>query len=97
MKNLVLGDSRTVSRKAAELAGALLLERRLPKGAILEAYLDHVYLGHGAFGAPPPPQAAAAPGAAGASGSSGAAVGLPRLRACVREFCRLAGCGMRWP
>ena len=51
LKVRVLSDSRTLSRKTVEAAAALALERRLPKEAILEAYLSSAYFGHGAFGA----------------------------------------------
>ncbi len=45
VKNLALGPERTWSRKVREGALALALERRYPKGKILEAYLNTVYLG----------------------------------------------------
>jgi penicillin-binding protein 1B len=45
VKNLALGPERTWSRKIREGALALALERRYPKGKILEAYLNTVYLG----------------------------------------------------
>ncbi|HXV87363.1 MAG TPA: PBP1A family penicillin-binding protein, partial [Gemmatimonadales bacterium] len=44
-KNLFLTARRTPLRKARELAMALVLEARHPKAAILEAYLNEVYLG----------------------------------------------------
>ncbi len=44
-KNLFLSPRRTPLRKARELAMALTLERRHTKEEILEAYLNHVYLG----------------------------------------------------
>ncbi|KAK9809151.1 hypothetical protein WJX72_010250 [[Myrmecia] bisecta] len=50
VKNLVLSDSRTLSRKVAELALAMLLEAHAPKSHILELYLNHVYYGHGIVG-----------------------------------------------
>lgn len=37
---------RTLRRKAAEAITAVLIELRLPKDDILEAYLNNVYLGH---------------------------------------------------
>ena len=44
-KNLYLDASRTPLRKLREAALALVLERRYPKSAILEAYLNEIYLG----------------------------------------------------
>jgi penicillin-binding protein 1A len=41
---------RTVARKAKEMLLATMLERRLSKDEILEAYLNTVYLGRGAYG-----------------------------------------------
>ena len=49
-KNLYLGSERTLSRKFTELALALWLELRLSKREILEAYLNRVYFGSGAYG-----------------------------------------------
>jgi len=45
-KNRFLSQKRTVSRKLAEAAIALMIEARLSKDEILEAYLNEVYLGH---------------------------------------------------
>jgi len=45
VKNLYLTPERTVRRKAAEAAIAILLEARYPKDEILEAYLNEIYLG----------------------------------------------------
>lgn len=45
VKNLYLTHERTVVRKAQELVLALLLELRYGKRAILEAYLNEIYLG----------------------------------------------------
>jgi len=45
VKNLYLSSERTVTRKAREGLLALLLEARHGKPAILEAYLNQVYLG----------------------------------------------------
>jgi penicillin-binding protein 1B len=45
VKNYYLTPERTVWRKLTELAMALLLELRYPKDAILESYLNEVYLG----------------------------------------------------
>ena len=44
-KNLFLDASRTPLRKLREAAIALVLERRYSKQAILEAYLNEIYLG----------------------------------------------------
>jgi penicillin-binding protein 1B len=44
-KNLFLNPRRTLSRKLAEAALALYLERRLDKRRILTLYLNHIYLG----------------------------------------------------
>ena len=46
IKNTLLSPEQTLWRKLREQALALLLERRLPKGRILELYLNEVYLGH---------------------------------------------------
>jgi len=45
VKNFYLGRERTFWRKANELLMALALERRHTKAAILEAYLNEIYLG----------------------------------------------------
>lgn len=45
VKNLYLDASRTPLRKLREAAIALVLERRYSKAAILEAYLNEIYLG----------------------------------------------------
>ena len=45
-----LSQTKTLSRKAQEVFLALQLERRLTKRQILEAYLNAVYFGHGAYG-----------------------------------------------
>ncbi len=45
-KNRFLSSRRTMSRKLAEAGIALLIEVRLSKDEILEAYLNEVYLGH---------------------------------------------------
>ncbi len=44
-KNLFLGRERTYARKANEALLALLLERRHPKDALLEAYCNEIFLG----------------------------------------------------
>ena len=49
-KNLFLSPERTIARKVEELTLALWLELRLSKRDILEAYLNRVYFGGGAYG-----------------------------------------------
>jgi 1A family penicillin-binding protein len=44
-KNLFLSPERTIARKANETVLALILEARMTKQQILEAYLNNVYLG----------------------------------------------------
>jgi penicillin-binding protein 1B len=45
VKNFYLTSRRTLSRKVNEVLMSLLLERRYSKEAILEAYLNEIYLG----------------------------------------------------
>ena len=45
-----LSSAKNLSRKAQEIALALELERVMSKRQILEAYLNTVYFGHGAYG-----------------------------------------------
>ena len=45
-----LSQVKTISRKAQEIVLALQLERVMDKAHILEAYLNAVYFGHGAYG-----------------------------------------------
>ena len=45
-----LSQTKTLARKAQEIALALQLERIMDKRQILEAYLNTVYFGHGAYG-----------------------------------------------
>ena len=45
-----LTSVKSLSRKAQEIVLALQLERRMDKRRILEAYLNTVYFGHGAYG-----------------------------------------------
>ena len=47
---LLLEKERTYRRKAREVVLATRLERELTKREILAIYLNHVYLGHGAYG-----------------------------------------------
>jgi penicillin-binding protein 1A len=49
-KTLFLGPERTLWRKAREAGIALQIERHLGKDEILEIYLNHIYLGSGAYG-----------------------------------------------
>lgn len=49
-KNLFLEPSRTIERKIQEVVLALWLESEYDKDAILEMYLNRVYLGAGAYG-----------------------------------------------
>ena len=50
IKNGVIGDDRELDRKIPEAALAIRLERELTKEQILEAYLNTVYFGSGAYG-----------------------------------------------
>jgi penicillin-binding protein 1A len=49
-KTLFLGPERTLWRKLQDMLLALRIERRLSKEAILEIYLNQIYLGAGAYG-----------------------------------------------
>lgn len=49
-KNLFLSSERSLQRKIKEAFLALWLESRLTKREILKLYLDHSYMGGGAFG-----------------------------------------------
>ena len=50
VKNVYVGDERTLLRKAREAALAVRLERRLTKDEILVDYLNVLYLGNGSYG-----------------------------------------------
>jgi len=51
LARIVLGDrDRNLWRKLRELALALYLERRYNKNIILAAYMNTIYMGHGAYG-----------------------------------------------
>lgn len=50
VKNLVVGNERSVWRKLREAIMAWRLERRVDKRRILEFYLNYVYLGSGNYG-----------------------------------------------
>ena len=49
-KNLFLSNERTFQRKVKEAYLAIWLEANLSKKQILQLYLDHAYMGGGAFG-----------------------------------------------
>ncbi len=49
-KLLIVGQERSFARKAREAMLAHRIEARLSKEQILGIYLNHVYLGHGAYG-----------------------------------------------
>lgn len=50
VKNILLNDDRDLDRKIPEAALALRLENQMSKDEILEAYLNTVYFGNGAYG-----------------------------------------------
>ena len=50
IKNTHLSSEKTLSRKAQEIILALQLEKKMVKQEILEAYLNTVYFGNGAYG-----------------------------------------------
>jgi len=50
VKNALLGDSRTITRKARELILSFELEAIYPKDKILELYLNEIPYGSGAYG-----------------------------------------------
>jgi penicillin-binding protein 1A len=50
VKNVFVGNERTIVRKLKEATLAVKLERKLAKGEILERYLNTVYFGRGAYG-----------------------------------------------
>ena len=49
-KLLIVGQQRSLARKIREAMLAHRIEQRLTKDQILGIYLNHVYLGHGAYG-----------------------------------------------
>ena len=49
-KLLILGQERSLARKIREALLAFRIENRLSKDQILGIYLNHVYLGYGAYG-----------------------------------------------
>lgn len=50
VKQTYLNSSRTITRKLKEAVLAERLQRRYTKNQILQAYLNTIYLGHGAYG-----------------------------------------------
>ncbi|MCP4435000.1 MAG: hypothetical protein GY812_05770 [Actinomycetia bacterium] len=50
VKNALLDDERTISRKVEEAALAMAVERAYSKEVILEQYLNTIYFGSGAYG-----------------------------------------------
>jgi penicillin-binding protein 1A len=50
MKNFLLDGSRNVERKVKELILASRIEETLPKGKILELYLNEIFLGQNSYG-----------------------------------------------
>jgi penicillin-binding protein 1A len=49
-KIIIVGQERSLARKLREALLAFRIEKRLTKDQILGIYLNHVYLGHGAYG-----------------------------------------------
>jgi penicillin-binding protein 1A len=49
-KLLIVGQERSLPRKIKEALLSFRIEKRLSKDQILGIYLNHVYLGHGAYG-----------------------------------------------
>ncbi|MBI2370587.1 MAG: PBP1A family penicillin-binding protein [Deltaproteobacteria bacterium] len=50
VKSILLSPERTMARKIKEGILAYQIERQLTKNEILFLYLNHIYLGHGAYG-----------------------------------------------
>lgn len=50
VKNQVVAGDRSLWRKLREAVTAIRIDRRYSKEEILEAYLNSIYLGHGAYG-----------------------------------------------
>ena len=50
VKNVVLGDERSLRRKVREALLARRLEQELSKDEILDLYLNQIYFGHGRYG-----------------------------------------------
>lgn len=49
-KNMFLTQERTLTRKIKEVILALIIERRFSKQEIMQAYLNQIYFGEGAYG-----------------------------------------------
>lgn len=49
-RDMLLSSRKTVTRKVKEMLLALVITRSYPKQAILEMYLNEIYLGDGAYG-----------------------------------------------
>ena len=49
-KNLLVGNSKTITRKIREAIMAFRIEKTISKDKILEIYLNHIYLGKGSYG-----------------------------------------------
>lgn len=50
VKNLVLTNEKTFSRKLKEAIISVRISKQIPKDKILELYLNHIYLGKGTYG-----------------------------------------------
>jgi membrane peptidoglycan carboxypeptidase len=50
VKNMLLNQSRSISRKLVEMVMSVILERLMSKPQIIETYLNNVYWGHGTTG-----------------------------------------------
>lgn len=50
VKTFILGNQRTLTRKAREMFLAVKLERQIPKTRIFELYANEMFLGNGAYG-----------------------------------------------
>jgi penicillin-binding protein 1A len=50
VKNLLLTNAKTITRKLVEIGYAVKIERNYTKDEILEAYLNGIYFGHGVYG-----------------------------------------------
>ena len=50
-RQLYLTTEKTITRKVKELLTSIQIERTYTKDEILEMYLNHMYFGHGAYGA----------------------------------------------
>ncbi|MFQ5823595.1 MAG: penicillin-binding protein 1A [bacterium] len=52
-RQLYLTSEKTITRKIREMITAIQIERTYTKDEILEMYLNHMFLGHGLYGAQP--------------------------------------------